>query len=234
MSIYASLKGIYHAVLPARMRTILWTNPITRKPREWLLRRAETLASDDELYSEEYFANAIDGGAAKSAPIIAADLIEAIHPRSVVDVGCGTGQLLMAFRDQQVPGRGLEFAPAGIKICKSRGLDVQRFDIEHDQPVDWRADLVVSTEVAEHLPPHAADRYVDLLCGIAATVFITAAIPGSTGTDHVNEQPNSYWIEKFSRRGYQFMEDQSHRWRREWKAKNVQDWYYASAMLFKK
>jgi len=234
MSLYSYLRGAYHTVLPRRIRTFLWTNRLTRIPREWLLRRAEGLASDQELYDEEYFRTTVDPTGARSAPVMAQSIVSAVHPASVVDVGCGTGQLLMAFASLGVGVRGLEFAEPAIRICQSRGLDVKKFDIEQDAAHDLSADLVVSTEVAEHLPERFADRYVDLLCKIAKVVFITAAVPGTTGTDHVNEQPNEYWIAKFKDRGYDYLEEQSNCWRNEWKAAGVESWYCASAMLFRR
>jgi SAM-dependent methyltransferase len=233
MFAYRMLKGLYHRV-PARVRTFLWYNPLTRGPREWIIRRAEKLAAHDELYTRQYFQTAVDPQAAASAPAMVASMVQELRPASVVDVGCGTGQILLSFQKSGVSGRGLEYSDAALEICRERGLDVQKFDLEQEAQPSLRADLVVSTEVAEHLPPRCADRYVDLLCSIADTAFITAAIPGQTGTDHVNEQPNAYWIEKFAQRSFGFEEEQSHRWRREWAAANVAPFYRESAMLFKR
>jgi hypothetical protein len=56
----------------------------------------------------------------------------------------------------------------------------------------------MATEVAEHLPDVCADGYVRLLCEVTKRcITITAATPEQGGTDHVNEQPNSYWTDKF-------------------------------------
>ncbi len=234
MRAYRVLKSIYHAVLPPRVRTFLWQNPVTRGPREWMLRRAERLATHDEMYDQTYYERAVDPLAASSAPVIARSLIDATRPRTLVDVGCGTGAILAEFGRQGVSGRGLEYSEAAIKICRGRGLDVIKYDIEHDAPVDWKADLVVSTEVAEHLPASCADKYVDLLCGIAGSVFVTASPPGQTGTDHVNEQPNEYWVEKFARRGMRYDEGTSLNWRRAWRDAGVAECYCESAMLFRR
>jgi SAM-dependent methyltransferase len=234
MSLYHNLKKGYSSILPAHVRTFLWQNPITRGPREWLLRRVERLATHEEIYDATYFEKAVDPSSAASAPYIARSLIEACHPRSVVDVGCGTGQILLALAALGVPGRGLEYSDAAIRMCRDRGLEVRKHDIENDNPpADWHADLVVSTEVAEHLPARCADRFVDLLCGIADCIFLTAAVPGNTGTDHVNEQPNQYWIQKLRDRGYVYDETASNSWRQSWKSAGVAEWYCQSAMLFR-
>jgi hypothetical protein len=89
-------------------------------------------------------------------------------------------------------------------------------------------------EVAEHLPARVAERYVGLLAGLAPVIVFTAAPPGQGGADHVNEQPPSYWIEKFSRRGFAHDEARSRAWRARWKASGkVQGWYYRNLMLFR-
>src|SRR5262249_48198784 len=94
----------------------------------------------------------------------------------------------------------------GLRYCRARGIIVTKFDIEQDIPISMlagpRYDIAISLDVAEHLPEKVADRYVGLLCGLSSIVIFSAATPGQGGTDHVNEQPHSYWIEKFSACGY--------------------------------
>jgi hypothetical protein len=63
-------------------------------------------------------------------------------------------------------------------------------------------DLAVCCEVAEHLDARHADIFVENLTSASNTVFLTAAEVGQGGLNHVNEQPNSYWIAKFHRRGF--------------------------------
>ena len=40
------------------------------------------------------------------------------------------------------------------------------------------------------------------LCALAPTVVFSAAIPGQGGTQHVNEQWQSYWVELFEQQGF--------------------------------
>jgi hypothetical protein len=60
----------------------------------------------------------------------------------------------------------------------------------------------VCCEVAEHRDARHADTFVENLTSASSTVFLTAAEVGQGGLNHVNEQPNSYWIEKFDHRGF--------------------------------
>ena len=63
-------------------------------------------------------------------------------------------------------------------------------------------DLVISLEVAEHLPASAADVFVGNLVRHGPVLLFSAAIPCGGGTGHVNEQWPAYWAERFEKRGY--------------------------------
>jgi SAM-dependent methyltransferase len=188
----------------------------------------------DFVYDTAYFQNDVDAPALKSAGTIVSTVVEELAPRSVIDVGCGTGALLATFRDAGCDVKGLEFARAAIAICQKRGLDVQQFDIVTGRYVlDRKYDVATSLEVAEHLPEHAADRYVHLLTRLSWTVVFTAATPGQGGTDHRNEQPVEYWVERFARYGHELDEALTRRWRANWEASGqVQSWYYNNLMVF--
>jgi hypothetical protein len=71
------------------------------------------------------------------------------------------------------------------------------------------------------------------LVGIAETVVLTAATPSDSGTDHINEQPNAYWIAKLADRGRAFDESLSMRLRREWEEAGVAGCFWTSAMVFR-
>jgi hypothetical protein len=62
--------------------------------------------------------------------------------------------------------------------------------------------MAISLEVAEHLPESCADQFVDALVRAAPIVVFSAAIPHQGGINHINEQLQSYWKEKFARHAY--------------------------------
>ena len=131
---------------------------------------------------------------------------------------------------------GLEYAEAALKYCQARRLNVEKFNLEKDAFTDNRTfDVAISMEVAEHLPGAAAYCYVGLLTRLSPVIVFTAAPPGQGGTDHVNEQPPSYWILKFQQHGFEHDKELSQRWRENWKAGgDVQGWYHQNLMIFQR
>lgn len=87
------------------------------------------------------------------------------HPRSIADVGCGNGSLLLAFRDLWPAATltGCDPSEDAVACARAAGLDVWRGTIA-DRP-DVRADLVSSVNVLEH-----ADDPVAFLSALRAAV----------------------------------------------------------------
>jgi hypothetical protein len=237
MGYYAALKSVYRAVVPEGVRQLTWDH---RYPFHHIIAPLKRLlqehAPHDEVYDRAYFEETVEPLIRRSAPIMAASIRDEFRPGTVVDVGCGTGALLVALRDIGVAGIGLEYSQAAIAIARSKGVEVEMLDLERplDELLRLRADLCVSTEVAEHLPAAFADTYVSYLCRTADAVLMTAATPGQGGTDHVNEQPHSYWIEKFRGHGFDYEGGLTARLSREWQAAGVVDFYATNLLIFRK
>lgn len=231
LSRYRAARRLWH-LIPESLRTA------TRSSRALVWLKGLIAPGDDDLhdrlYDADYYRD-IDESTGQSAPLMVACVVRDLHPRTLLDVGCGTGAMLAEFRRLGVDVRGLEYSEAALRICRSRGLHVERFNLERDH-VDRPGvayDVVLSTEVAEHLPESIADRYVDALVSQSGTVVFTAATPGQGGRDHVNEQPHEYWVAKFSTRGYRMDESLTHRWRDEWKER-VSPWFSQNVMVFRR
>jgi SAM-dependent methyltransferase len=136
--------------------------------------------------------------------IIATRLHELLNFSSAIDLGCGNGFILTRFLELGKAVRGVDGSQAALDALPDslRPLVTQQdltipFELGHFE-------LAICTEVAEHLEWRFADALVDNICAHASRwVYFTAALPGQGGHQHVNEQPHTYWIEKFRERGYQ-------------------------------
>jgi len=230
---YAYARGLWH-LWPQRWRERLMKTRIIGAVVDRTGDALVKISTHDSVYGERYY-QMIDACARTVSGLLAKLIVTQWPVRQAVDVGCGTGAVLGALREQGLQVRGLEYSSAAIKVCQSRGLPVTRFDLESDTVAERdRADVVISTEVAEHLPAVLADRYVATLCALSDRVVFTAATPGQGGLDHVNEQPHEYWIAKFTQRGYQFHRERSLQWRAQLAAGGAEACYAGNLMIFEK
>lgn len=216
-----ALLRLYRRFFPARLRR----SSAMARLKTWVL-------GPDALYTAQYYEHGVEGPATASAPAMAASIVRDLAPRSVIDVGCGTGALLAALRERGCEVLGVDGAAAALDACRRRQLEVRRVDLGRAR---WRSDrsfdVALSLEVAEHLPRRAADRYVDLLASLAPALVFSAATPGQGGLDHRNEQPHSYWIEKLARRGLRLDRRLTDCWRDEWRRDGDVVWWYTDNLL---
>jgi SAM-dependent methyltransferase len=124
-----------------------------------------------------------------------------LRPRSVVDVGCGTGFLLARFAMRGATIRGLEGSRHAIALSPVAD-SITRCNLERGVPRVGRFDLCLCIEVAEHLPARTARMLVRGLTALSDVVVFTAATPGQGGAHHINLRPRSFWSTLFDDEGY--------------------------------
>ena len=154
-----------------------------------------------------------------------ARVIELVAPLTVVDMGCGTGVALRQFVEAGVSAVGVEASRAAIRASNCPDL-ITRHDLRSPLDMGRRFDMVWCFEVAEHIHPRYVETFVDNLCRHADTIALSAASPGQGGEGHFNEQPQSYWVAMFAKRGYHLHQD----WTAQLHA--VQEFYSENMMVF--
>jgi SAM-dependent methyltransferase len=141
-------------------------------------------------------------GSHRSARRILPIVFDAVKPRSVVDVGCGVGTWLDVARDLGASTVGYEGDWVKSLPPTYPGLEIRAADLEQPLRAGGTFDLAISMEVAEHLSPTRAESFVADLVALAPHVLFSAAVPGQGGNNHINEQWQSYWAERFAAHGY--------------------------------
>lgn len=156
------------------------------------------------LYDANFYARNLKFQAAL-AKYLAPWIAENLNPRSVCDFGCGCGKLLAGI------GRACGCDIIGINKDMPENLQIPKAFFKQLNftrgPVvlsDWvKFDLVISLEVAEHIPVGFADTFVfNLKTYSEKYIIFSAATPGQGGVGHVNEQPHEYWHKQFIKHGF--------------------------------
>lgn len=142
-------------------------------------------------------------GSIRSAQIILGLLFKFYQPQSVVDFGCGVGGWLAAAEalgSKTLKGFDGDWVPK--ESLFSKNIDFVPVNLEEEFEIERRYDLAMSVEVAEHLSETRAKPFVDMLCKASDVVLFGAAAKGQGGTNHINEQWQSYWINLFHSNRY--------------------------------
>lgn len=127
-------------------------------------------------------------------------LLETFQPNTILDVGCGTGETLDYFKGRGrnvigVDGLGFNAATCASRYkipCVIHDLTKAPFMIEG-------VDLIWCSDVAEHIE----EKYIGNLLYTLANAPLLAMCQGNedsadVGWHHVNNKPESYWVEKLA------------------------------------
>jgi hypothetical protein len=157
-------------------------------------------------------------------------IVQRLSPKSVIDLGCNDAAWLRVFADFGIIDViGADFDepdPDTLQIPVERYV---RVNLSKPFRLERRFELAMCLEVAEHLPPIAADTIVESLTLLSPVVLFSAAIPFQGGHRHLNEQWQSWWAERFMRCGYlpcDCFRDEF------WSNEAIAPWYAQNALLF--
>jgi SAM-dependent methyltransferase len=181
------------------------------------------------LYTEDFFKD-LQESSRQSAEEIVPLILEMIPSSRVVDVGCGDGTWLKVYHQygvKEILGIDGSYVDENVLVIPRENFIP--FDLTKPLKLDNKFDLVMSLEVAEHLPAECAESFIDSLTSLAPVVLFSAAVPEQGGENHINEQWQEYWAEKFHRRGYVAIDCLRDKI---WSNKKVAYWYSQNLLLF--
>ena len=179
-------------------------------------------------YSPGYY-ESLKEDSALSAKEVVPIIVRLLQPKSVVDVGCGSGTWAREYLDQGIEVLGLDGDEVGscqLLIPEDR---FRRQDLAKPFQLDRQFDVVNCLEVAEHLHLDRAQGFVNDICKISDLIVFSAAVPGQGGTHHVNEQWPSYWIQKFEANGFRPLDCVRHQI---WANNRVAWWYIQNLFIY--
>lgn len=140
------------------------------------------------------------GDPATYYPVLWTWLVKEFGIKSVIDVGAGDGVAVDYF------WKLLEFDPLNAGVVGIEGTR-QEHDLifQHDYTLGWPAvapaDLVWCCEFVEHVEERFVPNFLDTFKR-AKFVLLTHAEPGQGGYNHVNCQPQDYWVGAMAAIGY--------------------------------
>lgn len=213
---------------------------VVRKTRSAFIRLHRFLvsarfgASPDTIYGDDFYD---DGGFSKTeetAASITSYIAGKYHPRSVLDVGCGMGNYLAYFAKDGCETLGVEGSQAAIRRVPETVLAIQH-DLRKPLRVNRKFDLVMSVEVAEHIPRKYSETLVDAICNHARDLVVfTAAPPGTPGNDHVNCRDREFWDDLFGHRGFSFNAGETQELIQHARVSKTADWFQRWAYVYRR
>lgn len=180
-------------------------------------------------YTTDFYAK-IGAGSRRSAEVMLPLVLEWVQPRSVVDVGCGVGAWLAVARAHGISDvLGLDGAYVQRNQLQIPSAQFLSAELSNPPPLARRFDLVLSLEVAEHLPATQAAEFIAYLTGLGPVVLFSAAAPQQGGDGHLNEQWPAYWAALFAEHGFAALDCLRPRF---WNCPDLEFWYAQNTLLY--
>lgn len=185
----------------------------------------------EEKYYDKSFYEEQQDGSFLSARRVLPLVKNAFHPNSVLDIGCGVGYWLKVWKEDLDTHDllGIEGPYVTEDIFQLDKNFLRIADLKKPLNIERRFDLVMSLEVAEHIPADCADVFVENLVRAGDVVLFSAAIIAQLGTYHINEQMPEYWAAKFLTHDYvpvDFIRPLI------WNDDKIQYWYRQNIIVF--
>ena len=129
-------------------------------------------------------------------------LVERDRPQSVLEIGCGAGAYLKYIAALGATTiKGVDSTDGRFGYLKRD--EYLRLDPGEHFALPTTFDLVLCTEVIGRVPPESENVLIDNVVRHAGGhIVFSGPRPGQTGSDQLNRQPISHWLELFAAAGW--------------------------------
>ncbi len=184
----------------------------------------------NSLYDQGFYATHMSGMSASGKNVLGL-IFDLYKPEAVMDAGCGQGAWLAAAESHGATTlQGFDGPWVNSDAMQSEKINFTSANFDQQMPTPpQKFDLAISLEVAEHISGANAQNFVNFLCEASDIVLFGAATAGQGGENHINEQWQTYWIEKFKNNGYECFDIIRPNF---WNHPDVEWWYKQNAFLF--
>lgn len=157
-----------------------------------------------EQYEDGHLGGCVKGGdPATFYPNLWNAIIEDFEIKSILDIGCGEGHSLEYFHSKGIKSVGLEGCEESINNSKVKDLIIKHDFTKGSHSFDEYFDAIWCCEFLEHVDSKYEKNIFETIYQSGAKyIFLTHAVPGQGGYNHVNLQNASYWISKLAPYGY--------------------------------
>ena len=143
-------------------------------------------------------------------------VLEAYHniykkqPISILECGTSSGWFTKKFQDEHIDIIGIEGTDAGINKCIANGVkkdNLIKHDLRRIINLNKKFDIVLCTEVAEHIEPPFSASLIYNLTIHSDFIWFSSVEPNTNSPHyhHPNEQPNKFWINLFKFYGFDYI-----------------------------
>lgn len=183
------------------------------------------------MYDRKFYEKR-DGDTRYAAKIIANIVRNYFEVNTVIDIGCGTGSWLKAFKNmgaKEILGLDGDYVDRNMLVIDKKNFVPANFEKKIKIPKKF--DLLITLEVAEHISFSRAGGFVRDLCQLSDVILFSAATKLQGGDGHINEQRMSYWKKKFEHEDYVMLDVIR---KKIWNNTKIPVWYRQNVVIFVK